>query len=249
VWLAGALAVLLTAGGIGWFLAARPRRVAPATPIPLVPDDVQLRLGKVRLQGVSGGQVAWEVEADHFDFAKNRPLLRITGIRQAALLHDGKQDITLTADAIERNTATGEIAVSGNVVLAAPQLQVRVPYAGWNPFTESLRFPRDFTARFADFAVTCGGAMLFDIKAGSLAGDGGVTVTLPGGTLRAERVIISVPTQRLLLDEMQADLAVAELEMWAAGHAVPTMPEIPASIKARYQKYLRERAGSSGTGG
>lgn len=248
VWLAGVLAMALLVGGAGWFLAARPRRIPPARPIPVVPADVQLRLGKVRLQGVADGQVAWEVEADHFDYAKNRPLLRITGIRKAAILRHGKQEVTLTADALERNTATGEITVSGNIVLAGPGLGVRVPFASWNPFMETLRFPGDFAAQLGDYHLACFGAMIFDIKAGTLAGDGGVEVTTRGGVLRAQRVVVDVAAQRLTLDGVGADLEVAEMQAWAAGRDVPKVPEIPASIKARYEEYKRRR-GAPGTGG
>lgn len=243
---ATAAAVLLIAGGLGWFLHARPHTVRPASPMPKVPSDIQVRLGKVRLQGISGGKIIWEVEADSFDYAKSRPILTISGLKKVVLLNNGKEELSMTAGVLEQNTMTGRITVSGDVNVTGPSLRMRTSFAAWDPRREALQFPGRLTVRFGDYTLTCEGATQFDVVASLLTSTGGVTLAASGSTLRAQAIRVNVAAQSFEMDgPVVADLSVADMQTWLIDHKPPIIPAIPASVKERYRDYCakKERAG------
>ena len=237
--LAAVAAVLLLAGGLTWLARERVRVVPPARPTPIMPADIQMRLGKVRLHGVSKGKLIWEVEAENFDLLKDRPLLRISGLKKAVILNGTTSELTLTADALERNTLTGEMTVQGQVTVTGKSLLLRTPYASWDPAREVLLFPGRFSAQFGDFTLSSMGATQYDVKANLLVSRGGVLLAMPGGTIRAGSINVNLATHAYTLDDgVVAEFNVGALTAWMAGQALPTIPEIPAGIKARYREYL-----------
>ena len=243
LWIA-VLACVLIAGGVGWLLSgSRPRSVPPARPIPTLPDDIQVRLGKVRLQGISSGTIVWEVEAEHFDWARQRSALVVGGLKQIALLNKGKVELTLSADSLEQNTMSGRITVSGNVVVQGTSLQITAPTAVWDPHREELQFSRPLVMRFGDFTLTSLGATALDVKAGLLTAKGDVTLETQGSVLRAQSVTANLNERSFAMGgPVAASLAVADINAWAEGHRLPVIPEIPGSIKERYREYLEKKA-------
>lgn len=239
------LAITLIAGGVWWLSWTHRHSVAPARPTPVVAGDLSMRLGKVRLHGISGGKVLWEIEAENFDFAKNRPLLRVSGLKKVSLLNEGKIDLTLSADALERNTYTGEITISGNVTVLGNGLAVRAPFAAWDPRRELLQFPRNFTAQFGDYTLSSMGNTVYDVKAGIFRSNGGVLLTAKGNTLRAGSIEVEMATQNFhLYEPVAAELDIANLDAWMSGDPLLRIPEIPASIRQRYHAY-RTKTGST----
>jgi len=241
-WWATAAAVLLIAGGLLWFLHARPHTVRPASPVPVVPSDIQVRLGKVRLQGISGGKLVWEVEAESFDYSKTRPTLTVSGLKKVTVLNGGKTELTLTAATLEQNTMTGRIIISGNVNVAGPSLGMKTESAVWDPRRDLLQFPSRLTVRFGDFTLTCLGTTDFDVVNSQLTGSGGVLLATQGSTLSASTIRVNVADQSFEMDgPMTAALSIADMKTWMAGRQLPKIAPIPAGIKERYSEYCAKK--------
>lgn len=244
------LALALLAGGGWWLLRAQPpRRVSPARPTPTMADDVTLRLGKIHLRGLTGGKITWEIEAENFDLARDRPLQRIDGVKKVALLHNGKQELALTAGVMERNTASGDITLDGGVTVSGKGIRLQTPSAQWDAVREQLLFPAQFTAHCGDFSLTNLGATSYDVITGTLNCTGGIALTMRGNTLRAQAARINVATQAFVLTgPVAAELDVAEMAAWTQGDRLPEIPVIPESIKQRYQQYCVEQTLPHGKG-
>ncbi|MHB0939045.1 MAG: hypothetical protein ACYDCO_25645 [Armatimonadota bacterium] len=241
MWMAAA-AVLLIAGGLGWFLRARPHSVPPASPMPVVPSDIQIRLGKVKLQGISGGKLVWEVEADNFDYAKNRPTLTVSGLKKVSVLNGGKVELTLTASTLEQNIMTGKITVAGDVNVTGKSLEMQTATAVWDPRRDTLQFPGKLTVRFGDYTLTCRGATIFDVMNGQLESTGGVVVTTQGSTLSASAIRVNVADQSFEMDgPMAAELSIADMQTWMEGRQLPKIAPIPDGIKERYREYCEKK--------
>jgi hypothetical protein len=239
---AGLVAVLLLAGGLWWLARQRPHTLLPAKPVPKVPADIQIRFGKVQLRGVSGGKVVWEVEAENFDMFKSRQVLRVTGLKKVNILNNGKQELTLTADSLERDAVSGSISVNGNVCVTGTMLAVRSPYAVWNPISETLIFP-SVSVQFGDCLLSCLGATSFDVKSGEMVSSHGVTLTVQGSSMRADRIRVNLADQSFSVgDTVIAEVPVADLNAWSVGHHVPRIPGIPESIKKRYRDFKQRMA-------
>jgi|GEM_PF-1527400 len=241
VWVAAA-GVLALAGGLYWF--ARPHSGRPLDP-PASPSDIQVHLGKVRLRGISGGKLVWEVEAENFDYAKNSPKLTVSGLQKVAVLNGDKEELTLTASTLEQNTASGRIILSGDVEVSGPSLKMRTPYVTWEPRQDVLQFPGRLDLGFGGYTLTCPGVTQFDILAGLLTSSGGVTLAASNSTLRAASIRVNVAEQSFEMGgPVTAELAVADMETWMAKNRLPEIPPIPDSIKERYHAYnaKKERA-------
>jgi hypothetical protein len=242
---AAAAAVLLIAGGLWWSARARPHAASTAVRVPAMPSDIQVRLGKVRLYGISAGKLIWEVEADHFDYAKNRPTLTVSGLKKVTVLNGDKEELTLTASQLEQNTTSGRIILSGDVTVTGPSLKMHTEYASWEPRRDTLQFPGRLTMQLGDYTLTCLGATNFDVIKGLLTGTGGVTLATSGSTLRAESVRVNVIEHSFEMDgPVTAALGIADMETWMAKNQLPEIPAIPDSIKERYRDYTakKERA-------
>lgn len=239
---AAVAAVLLIASGLIWFLRARPQTVRPAKPLPAVPADIQVRLGKVKLQGISGGKLVWEVEAEHFDYSKRRPTLTVSGLKKVNVLNDDKVELSLTATTLEQNTITGRVTVFGGVNVTGPSLSMQTETAIWEPRTDALDFPGRLTVRFGDFTLTCRGATHFDVLNGKLAATGGVLVTMQGSTLTASAIRVNVADQSFEMDgPLAAELSIADMQTWLEGRQLPKIPPIPESVKERYAEYCAKK--------
>ena len=246
VWWAIGAAVLLVAGGLAWFLHARPHSVRPAKPLPAVPSDIQVRLGKVKLQGISGGKLVWEVEAESFDYAKRRPTLTVSGIKKVSVLNGSTVELSLTAATLEQNTMTGRITVSGDVNVTGPSLSMQTETAVWEPRTDALDFPGRLTVRFGDYTLTCRGATHFDVINGQLTATGGVVVAMQGSTLSASAIRVNVVDQSFEMDgPMAAELSLADMQTWMEGRQLPKIAPIPESIKERYNEYCGKKERTS----
>ena len=248
---AALLAVVLLAGGGWWLLrAGGVHLVPPATPTPIIPKDIELRLNHVRLHGVSGGKVVWEIDADNFNFAKDRPLLTVQGVKRIALINAGKQELTLSAGTLTRNTVTGDISVTDNVTIAGNGILIHTPAVAWDPRAEALVLPGQCAMQVGDYLVSSLGASRYQMHTGLLTSTGGVTLTLRGSTLRAGGIAVAVASGEYTLTEpVAAELAVADLADWAAGKHLPALPDIPAGIRQRYQEFCaRQHTKPAGTG-
>ena len=107
-------------------------------PTPTIPNDIEIRLTNVHLHGISGGKVVWEMVADDFSMSKTRPLLHIRGLKQVAVVNAGKQEITVSADIVEKNTISGDITLSGNVCVAGDKLLMHTPMVVWEALKRDL---------------------------------------------------------------------------------------------------------------
>jgi lipopolysaccharide export system protein LptA len=241
IFLAGALAVLLIAGGSWWFLRGQHGLVSPAKPTATIADDIEVRLDRPIIRGVSRGKIIWEIKADHFDLAKNRPLVHIRGLKRVAMMHDGKAEFEVTATELEQNRHTGDLNITGNVTLTGNKLIMRTPTVSWDNRRQVLDFPGKLSAQIGDFSLTAAGGS-YDVRAATLHANGPVTLTTQGNTMRAAHVEAAVLTQRFALSgPVSATLEVADIEEWTAGNRLPAIPPIPDGVRARYRDYCIKR--------
>jgi len=243
LWWVSVLAVVLVAGGVWWLLPRGHRHlILPAVPTPTVPDDIQIRLSNVHLRGVSDGKVVWEVIADNFDLSKNRPVLHIQGLKQVSVLNDGKQELSVTADAVEQNTVTGNISLLGNVNVTGAKLLMHTPSVIWDALHSSLHFPKDVSAQVGDFTLALSGSTAFDARNYRLHCDGPVVLITQGNSIRAGSADIDMQTKEFNLHRpVQAEFKVADMEAWAAGQNLPQIPTIPPGVQQRYRDYCRKQ--------
>jgi len=239
------MAAVVIGGGLWWSARTRTHAVRSNTPVPAMPTDIQVRLGKVRLQGISGGKLVWEVEADNFDYAKNRPTLTVSGLKKVVVLNGDKEELSLTASTLEQNTVSGRIILSGDVTVTGPSLKISTPFAAWDPPRDTLQFPGQLTMRFGEYTLACPGATQFDVVNRLLTSTGGVTLATSDSMLRAAAVRVNLAAQSFEMDgPVTVDLSIADIQTWMATHQLPTIPPIPDSIKERYRDYCakKERA-------
>lgn len=209
---------------------------------PSVANDVAVKLRRVRIYGVSGGKVVWEIEAEDFNMAKNRPLLSITGIKRVAVVNGGKEELTLHANLLERNTATGDMTLTGDVTVESTGLRITTPLVTWDAAGEVLRIPSHFSAQVGDFSFRAPTGAIYDVKASTLQCAGGIVLTVQGNTLRAGTALVDINRQRYeLADTVTAALNVASLESWAGGQRLPAIPTIPSGVQQRYREYLAKQ--------
>lgn len=249
--LVACLACVLIGAGLWWFGTQRmsaPPRIGLLRPPLEVPADIEMRLNKVRIHGIEGGKIAWEIDADHFELTKPnpRPVWRFTGIKQVAILNGEKKELTVSTDLLERDTLSGSIALEGSVMLAGDQILMRAPAVRWDARKEVLTIPKDFAAKIGDIALTVQGDTSYDLKAGVLKCHGGVRVGIMGNTMRAGSAVVQVSDRSFTLhNPVTAVLKVADMEDWAEGRNVPALPSIPEGIKKRYEDYCRRQQAQS----
>jgi len=212
--------------------------VAPAQPITQETSNSELTLGRVRIHGIAKGKIAWELEADNFDMAKNSPMLRITGVK---MLDQGKQDLMIKADCLERNTMTGDVTMSGNVTLIGPKMLMRTPSIRWSATRTVLELPQRFTAQIGDFAIKAEQGALYDVKAGTLRSDGKVVIATQGNVIRAMGCFLVIPDKTCsLTGPAEAELETQDIASWSEGKSRPELPKIADDVKKRYQLYLHQ---------
>lgn len=238
--LAGFLAVSLVGGGIWWMLANHQISVLPAKPTLLGDPNVELRLSKPRIRVVDGGKIAWEVEADNFDLSKDRQVQRFKNLKRAIALNNGKEEMTLSAGTLERNTLTGNMSLTGEVILTASTFVVRTPMVTWDGQREILLLPQQLNAKLGGYIVTAPGGATYDVLRGTLTSQGSVTLTADGNIMHAGGVVFEALSQRVTLkDPVTVQMDVADVTEWAQGRELPEIPQIPVGVQQRYQKYLK----------
>ena len=236
-------ACVLLAGGCWWWL--RGSRNTASSPSPAPPSNIEWHLNHVRLHGLSGGKIVWEIDADNISLAKDRPLLTVHGVKRVALMNDGAQELTLSADTLERNTATGDIAVDGHVLISGNGLAIHTPAVKWDPHEESLLFPQSIATRLGEYQLTCQGVTRYNVPNGQLSSSGGLLLTLRGDRLSAGGIELN-DGAFTLLPPVEAELSVADLTAWSQGRSLPAIPDIPANIRQRYQQYhAKQQAGAA----
>lgn len=233
------LAILLVGGGVWWMLGRSGSPRAPLAPVHSVAigdDDLQFHFSTVTIHGISGGKVVWKVQAQHFDQMKDRPVIRVTGLKQVFVEGGGHQPLTMTADALEQNTVSGDINLNGSVIVTGEQLVMRTPMAIWSGYREVLQFPNQFAAQLGDYTITTNAPVTYDGYSGQITCTGAVTLATHGNTLQANSLIVNVRTRSVDIGgPATADFNVADLESWANGKLLPAIPRIPEAIEKRYQ--------------
>lgn len=238
LWWITSLALVLVAGGIWWLTHSRHPLVTPARPTPIVPDDVQIRLSKVHLHGVSNGKVVWEAEVDDFDMSKSRPVLRIHGLKNVSVLNQGKQELTVNADTMEKNIVTGDILLNGNVNVDGDKLQMRTQNVVWEAQRGILRIPVNFSAQIGDYALTVDGNTSYDALKNTLLCSGPVVATTKGNVIHAGGAQVDVLQKCVTLyHPVKAEFDVADMQDWSEGRNVPKVPSIPVAVQERYREY------------
>lgn len=236
------MAVLLCVGGITWLLKVRPNAVVPVTPTTPLPNGVEMRLNHVIFRGISDGKIVWEVLADHFDMTRNQLTFHVSGLKKVALLKEGKQQFTLSADGLERNTQTGDIIINGHVMVMGNDIVLRSPMLTWSDRLQLLSFPQPLAGQLGDITVTAKKGATFKADASTLRCDGQLTVGFRGNLLRAAGAVVEGASQSFTLHgPIEASIQVADAQQWSVGKNLPKIPPIPPDVKARYRDYCRQR--------
>ncbi len=231
-------------GGVwAWWHATGTTELAPGTPLTPTPG-VSLQLKKVRIFGVSDGKIIWEVEADHFDIDKNQPLTRMTGLRRVAVLDAQKhEDLTLSADYLERNNITNDITLMGKVTVSGPQMLFHTDEVNWVATGNQLLLSRPLTAQVGDYTLTAQGPTTYDVSSGALVTNNALQLVSGENVLHATAASVLTREQQFsLTGPGTAELVVADMEGWMNGQPLPKIPEIPADIRKRYAAYQKSHA-------
>lgn len=242
--LAGATIVLAMSliGGGFWLLLGRARAKARPAPQLLLPtatsgNDLQFHFSKVTIHGLSGGKVAWTVEAKSFEQLMNMPVIRVTGLKQVLVESEGQEPLTLTADLLEQYTNTGNITLTGGVTVAGKELLLRAPLVTWSSSAEVLQFPRQFAGQMGGYTISTTALVSYDVKSGTLAITGPVRLTTGGNLLEAQGVTMNLNSRVIdIAGPATARLDVADLDAWANGKPLPPIPRIPEVIQKRYMQ-------------
>jgi hypothetical protein len=205
-----------------------------------VPPNVDMVYRKVRIRGVSNSKVVWEIEAERFETLKDRPLMRVTGLRRAAMLDDGQALLTLTGEGLEQNTVTSDLQFLGPVTVTGLNTLIHAGPASWQAGREVLDLPGAFSAQVGEITVaTTGGA--YDLRAGLIRCPNPVTLTMGLNRLSAGSGEVQVTDQTFsLYNPVHAALSTTDAVAWLAGtKKLPDLPRIPDAVRGRYQEYLR----------
>ncbi len=207
-----------------------------------MPDDVEIRLSNVHLHGVSGGKVVWDMIADDFDMSKTRPLLHIQGLKQVALLNEGKDTLNVSADNVEKNTISGDITLNGNVAVTGDHLLMHTPLVTWQALSGILCLPQQFSAQLGDYALAVSGNTTFNTQTNLLHCVGAVTVMTQGNTIHAGGADVDVARRTFVMHRpVQADFEVADVQEWTMGINRPELPAIPLGVQERYRDYCQQQ--------
>jgi lipopolysaccharide export system protein LptA len=224
----------------------QPRPAPVLLPIPAVGDDLQFHFSKVTINGLSGGKIAWTVEAKSFEQLKNMPIIRVTGLKQALVESDGQDPLTLTADMLEQYTATGDITLTGTVTVAGKELLLHAPRVTWSNYSKVLQFPQQFAGQVGDYTISTTALVSYAVETSTLAITGPVRLTTGGNVLEAKGVTID--TRRNTIDitgPAKASLDVDDIQAWIDGKPLPPIPRIPAMIQQRYERDMSQAGGQT----
>ncbi len=235
-------AALLIVGAVCWLLHGHPRFITPLLSLPNIPNDVEIHLSKVHLHGISGGKVVWEMVADDFDLSKFRPTLHIQGLKQVAMLQDGKQALNVSADTVEKNIQTGDFTLDGHVCVTGAKLEMQTATVIWQASRGWLSFPMPSTAQLGDMALTVSGNTTFDTQTNHLLCQGPVIMTTRGNSLTAGDADVDLTHHNLaLMNKVTGDFAVADVQDWMEGRNLPSVPPIPSAVQQRYREYCQQQ--------
>jgi hypothetical protein len=234
------VAGLLFASGLCWLMRSPVRKIAPYHPISGLPDNIEMRLNHVVFHGVSGGKIVWEIEADHFDVTQNQVSFRATGLKRIALLKEGKQELMVSAESLERNIFTGDIALAGHVTVMGDNMLLRTPNIVWNDRLQLFTVPGQIGAQFGDITLTSDGGTVYNVNAATVRANGHLLLAVKGNAFSAHGASLNLVTQTFSIDgPAHAKAIVADLQQWGHGQNLPHIPEIPESIKERYRAFRR----------
>ena len=235
----------MIAGGVWWFWYGHRKVVAPAHPDISAPDNVELRFNHVRFRGMSNGKIFWELTADHIDFSADQTTCRVNGVKKMALIKDTKQELTVSADTIERNSLTGDISIGNNVTVMGTDIIMKTPFVSWNDRRQALLIPGRIGAQLGDITVNSTQGAEFDILQGSLHCNGSVTIGTEGNILHAGGgVLVENGGKRLtLFGPITASFLIDDVQQWAAGQGLPKIPAIPQQVKDRYRQFFLHQGG------
>jgi len=215
--------------------------LVPAHPISTSDTKVRFSLNKVRILGVAGGKIAWEINAENFDTEKNSPVTRMTGLKHVAIRDGNTEALTVSAGELEQNSQSHSVTVRDNVTVTGKNLVLHTPLLQWWGDTDVLQLPQPIAAQIGDYTLTTRGATLYGVRNGVVRSDGGVVLSAKGNTLSAKNIVLDTNTKAFEVDgPVTMLLDVADLQGWTGGRPLPKIPEIPDSIKKRYAAYRRE---------
>lgn len=238
------VALLLSACGVSWLMRKQIRIIPTNIPRSGLPGNIEMRLNHVVFHGVSDGKIVWEIEADHFDVAKDQYTFRASGLQRIALLKEGKQQLLVKADSLERNILTGDIALAGQVSVTGKDLLLRTPNIIWNDRMQLFTIPGPLNAQFGDISLTSDANTVYNVNAANVRADGHIRLAVQGNTFEARGVTVNVVSQSFEIDGPAHARAVTDkLRQWGNGQALPHIPDIPAPIKERYRAYQRSHGG------
>ncbi|HEY3378901.1 MAG TPA: hypothetical protein VGL77_15555 [Armatimonadota bacterium] len=235
---AALLAVVLIVGGGWWLWRGGHHARLPAELAPNIPDDIALRLDHVTFRGLSGGKIVWEVVADHFDLTKDQLKFNVNGLKRVALLNEGRQELMVSADSLERDMSNGNISVQGHVLMTGTDLVFRTPGLAWDDQRQVLNIPHALAAQLGDISIVAKDGATYDVAHGYLRCPGPIVIGTRGNVLRAGAALFSAHGQQFtLFTPVSADLLIADTG--SAGYVLPQIPEIPMQIIERYRTYCR----------
>jgi len=230
-----AIGIVLTAV-IGWLMVA-PAPVSHVVPPSPVDNSVQIKLNTVKITGVSNGKITWSIEAASFDMNRNQRL-RITGLHKVVLLNGGKQEFAMKADVLEQDKVSGNLNLTGNVEMSGKDIKLQTPAIKWNDYLQQIHIPGRLVARFGDYTLIAPGGAVINIRSGTLQCTGGIELQAEHSRLNAGGMMLWISQQSFeLTDPVVAQMQTGDLQQWAAGQNLPEIPQIPATVKERYQEY------------
>ncbi len=244
-WLLAAIAMgalLLGSVGVRWLMRGSIRMIGRNQPIITgLPGNIEMRLNNVVFRGVSGGKIVWEVAADHFDVAKDQYTFRASALKRIALLKDGHQELTVSADSLERNILTGDIALAGLVTVQGKDILLRTPNIVWNDRMQIFTIPGQLDAQIGEITLSSAANTVYNVSAATVHADGHIHLAVQRNSFDARGVTINIVSQSFTIDgPAHAQAVVGDVQQWGNGQHLPQIPAIPAPIKERYQAYLRK---------
>ncbi|HEX2948675.1 MAG TPA: hypothetical protein VHV83_03760 [Armatimonadota bacterium] len=214
--------------------------ISPIRPDTKVPPNVELRLDRVRFRGIANGKVVWEVIADHFDLSKDQMTFKVTGVKKVALLNGGKQELTISADSLDRNTITGDISITGSVTVTGNDIFLRASQFNWSDRLQTLNIPLRLSAQLGDITVISDKGAVYNVMTSTLRSSGKIVLGFKGNLLRANGVTLDGRNQSFTMNgPITAEIVVADAQQWVEGKGLPEIPDIPEQVKDRYQQYTK----------
>jgi hypothetical protein len=226
-------------GGVYWLMDGppNPSLTRPNTDIPA---NDEMRLNHVTFRGLSKGKVTWEIVADHFDIGNEQSAMTFVGLKRAVLERDGKQELTITADSLQRNTLSGDLSITGHVAVEGSNISFKTPLLSWSDRGQVLDIPQKISAQLGDITLTADGGAVYAVTSAQLRCTGQLTLGVRGNLLQAKGAVIDTRAHAFsLIGPVHATIVVDDVQQWIAGKDVPHIPDLPKDIRQRLQAYTQ----------